>query len=94
MSNAAAEQRGNSGNNCKYIFPGLHSCLTAQNPEGRPHTLAYVTDVNTTEILASFSSRRKMSAADAVALYMSHTITAASYASARCVCCAAAFKVS
>ena len=107
MSNAAAEQRGNSGNptaargnsgnngnNCKYIFPGLHSCLTAQNPEGRPHTLAYVTDVNTTEISASFSSRRPLRAADAVALYMSHTITAASSASARCVCCAAAFKVS
>ena len=104
MSNSAAELRGNSGdkgNNCKYIFPGLHSCLTAQNPEGRPHTLAYVMDVNTTEISPPFSSRRYAvrSAADAVALYMSHTfqpITAASSASARrtCVCCAAAFKVS
>ena len=102
MSNGAS--RGNSGdkgNNCKYIFPGLHSCLTAQNPEGRPHTLAYVMDVNTTEISPSFSSRSyaARSAADAVALYMSHTfqpITAASSASARrtCVCCAAAFKVS
>ena len=80
MSNAAAEQRGNptaargnsgnNGNNCKYIFPGLHSCLTAQNPEGRPHTMAYVMDVNTTEIPRSTA------------------------ASARCVCCAAAFKVS
>lgn len=87
---------GNNGNNCKYIFPGLHSCLTAQNPEGRPHTLAYVMDVNTTEISPSFSSRKyaQRSAADAVALYMSHTIAAASSASARCVCCAAAFKVS
>ena len=96
-----SNERGNSGNNCKYIFPGLHSCLTAQNPEGRPHALAYVMDVNTTEISPSFSSRSyaARSAADAVALYMSHTfqpITAASSASARrtCVCCAAAFKVS
>ena len=63
MSNA-------EGNNCKYIFPGLHSCLTAQNPEGRPHTMAYVMDDNTTEIPRSTA------------------------ASARCVCCAAAFKVS
>ena len=98
MSNGAS--RGNSGdkgNNCKYIFPGLHSCLTAQNPEGRPHALAYVMDVNTTEISPSFPSRRyaARSAADAVALYMSHTFQPITAAARRtCVCCAAAFKVS
>jgi hypothetical protein len=98
MSNG--EGRGNSGdppkgwgNNCKYIFPGLHSCLTAQNPTGSPHTMAYVMDVNTTEISTSLPTRNEMSAAKAIELYMSQSASSASVRRT-CVCCAAAFKVS
>ena len=92
-------------NDTKYIFPGLHSCLTSQNPEGRPHAFAYVLDVNTTEIAGSVQHPSKMSAAEALSLYLSQSAVAAVVpqpAVARrpavvrrtCVCCAAIFKVS
>ena len=66
-------------------------------------------DVNTSEISASLQQRSEMSAAKAIALYMSQSASSASsasYASSAssassrsesrrtCVCCAAAFKVS
>ncbi len=61
------------------VFPGLHCCLTAQNPEGRPHAFAYVMDVNTTE-----KSGSSVAGAEA----------AAEAAVRACVCCAAVFSIS
>ena len=80
---------GNVGNICKYIFPGLHTCLTSQNPEGRPHALAYV---DATESFSRLPPRR-IGAAEAIALYMRQQPRHSSGVRRTCVCCAAAFKV-
>ena len=88
-------------NDAKYIFPGLHSCLTSQNPEGRPHAFAYVLDVNTTEIAGSVQHPSKMSAAEALSLYLSQSavvprpnvVRRPAVVRRTCVCCAAIFKV-
>ena len=79
----------------KYIFPGLHSCLTAQNPEGRPHAFAYV---DNSEMYHGVLYRGPMTAAKAVALYMHNTpnnnAVPNNIMRRTCVCCAAVFKFS
>jgi hypothetical protein len=81
-----------------YIFPGLHGCLTAQNPEGRSHAFAYVDNA---EICYGVQHQPR-GAANAVALYMRHSLmhrdvsmqSPVGVGRRTCVCCAADFKFS
>jgi hypothetical protein len=93
---AAAEARTEE-KHATYIFPGLHGCLTAQNPEGRPHAFAYVDNA---EICYGVQHQLR-GAANAVALYKRHSsvhhdvaMQPMTYGRRTCVCCAADFKIS
>ena len=83
----------------KYVYPGLHSCLTSQNPKGMPHAFAYIDD---TEACYDQPQPSDLSAAEAVALYLSCSalqppnVEASSHEQQQrtCVCCAAVYKFS
>ena len=98
--------QGSEEKHAQYIFPGLHSCLTAQPTEGRPHALAYI-DNSEMCYGAQPVVPRVQSAAKAVALYMHNSslhgdILAAATAIQQhknivirtCLCCADVFKFS
>ena len=94
--------QGSEEKHAKYIFPGIHSCLTAQPTEGRPHAFAYIDNAEMC-YGAQPVVPRVQSAAKAVALYMqtsSLPILAAPIQQPKnivrrtCLCCADVFKFS
>ena len=101
--------QGSEEKHAKYIFPGLHSCLTAQPTECRPeaHAFAYIDNAEMCYGAQPVVVPRVQSAAKAVALYMQTSslhgdILAAATAIQQpknivrrtCLCCADVFKFS